>query len=111
MKNFKAVITTNKDEKVGQNQHIFIVNLPFELRMEIDKNNQICDVRPRSFMGVDLFSKYHGRTSDWCEDLVEEINVWTRLTIHTLTPISCTTCGEMFLGTEKLRYLCIVNKT
>ena len=73
MKNFKAVITTNKDEKVGQNQRKLVVNLPFELRVEINKNNQICDIQPRSFMGVDLFSKYHGRTSDWCEDLVEEI--------------------------------------
>lgn len=73
MKNFKAVITTNKDAKVGQNQRKLIVNLPFELRVEIDKNNQICDIQPRSFMDVDLFSKYHGRTSDWCEDLVKEI--------------------------------------
>ena len=73
MKNFKAVITTNKDVKVGQNQRKLVVNLPFELRVEIDKNNQICDIQPRSFMSVDLFSKYHGRTSDWCEDLAEEI--------------------------------------
>ena len=41
MKNFKAIITTNKDEKVGQNQRKLVVNLPFELRVEIDKNNQI----------------------------------------------------------------------
>ena len=73
MKNFKAVITTNKDAKVGQNQRKLVVNLPFELRVEIDKNNQICDIQPRSLMGVDLFSKYYGRTSDWCEDLVKEI--------------------------------------
>ena len=73
MKNFKAIITTNKDEKVGQNQRKLVVILPFELKVEIDKNNQICDLQPRTFMNVDLFSKYHGRTSDWCEDLVQEI--------------------------------------
>ena len=73
MKNFKAVITTDKDAKIGQNQQKLVVDFPFELSISIDKNNQIYDVQPRSFMGVDLFSKYHGRTSDWCEDLVREM--------------------------------------
>lgn len=73
MKNFKAIITTNKDSKVGQNQQKAIVNLPFDLEVEIDKNNQIHDIQPRTFLGVDLFSKYHGRTMDWCLDLVEEM--------------------------------------
>lgn len=73
MKNFKAVITTNKETKVGQNQQKLVVNLPFELEVEIDKNNQIHDIQPREFAGVDLFSKYHGRTMNWCYELVEEM--------------------------------------
>ena len=73
MKNFKAIITTNKDAQVGQNQQKLVVSLPFELEITIDKNNQIHDIQPRTFRGVDLFSKYHGRTMDWCSDLVEEM--------------------------------------
>lgn len=73
MKNFKAVITTDKDAKIGQNQQKLVVNLPFKLEIEIDKNNQIHNIQPREFAGVDLFSKYHGRTMDWCSDLVQEI--------------------------------------
>ena len=73
MKNFKAIITTNKDAQVGQNQQKAVVNLPFELEITIDKNNQIHDIQPRTFLGVDLFSKYHGRTMDWCSDLVREM--------------------------------------
>ena len=73
LKNFKAIITTNKDAQVGQNQQKTVVNLPFELKITIDKNNQIHDIQPRTFLGVDLFSKYHGRTMDWCSDLVEEM--------------------------------------
>lgn len=73
LKNFKAIITTNKDAQVGQNQQKAVVNLPFELEITIDKNNQIHDIQPRTFFGVDLFSKYHGRTMDWCSDLVREM--------------------------------------
>ena len=73
LKNFKAIITTNKDAWVGQNQSKAVVNLPFELEITIDKNNQIHDIQPRTFRGVDLFSKYHGRTMDWCSNLVEEM--------------------------------------
>lgn len=73
LENFKAIITTNKDAQVGQNQQKAVVNLPFELEITIDKNNQIHDIQPRTFLGVDLFSKYHGRTMDWCLDLVEEM--------------------------------------
>ena len=73
LKNFKAIITTNKDAQVGQNQQKAVVNLPFELEITIDKNNQIHDIQPRTFLGVDLFSKYHGRTTDWCSDLVREM--------------------------------------
>lgn len=73
LKNFKAIITTNKDAWIGQNQSKAVVNLPFELEITIDKNNQIHDIQPRTFCGVDLFSKYHGRTMDWCSDLVVEM--------------------------------------
>lgn len=73
LKNFKAIITTNKEAQVGKNQQKAVVNLPFELEVTIDKNNQIHDIQPRTFRGVDLFSKYHGRTMDWCANLVEEM--------------------------------------
>lgn len=73
MKNFKAIITTNTEAQVGKNQQKAVVNLPFELEVTIDKNNQIHDIQPRTFCSVDLFSKYHGRTMDWCADLVEEM--------------------------------------
>ena len=73
LKNFKAIITTNKDAQVGQNQQKAVVDLPFELEITIDKNNQIHNIQPRTFLGVDLFSKYHGRTMDWCSDLVREM--------------------------------------
>lgn len=73
LKNFKAIITTNKDAQVGQNQQKAVVDLPFKLEITIDKNNQIHDIQPRTFLGVDLFSKYHGRTMDWCSDLVREM--------------------------------------
>ena len=73
LKNFKAIITTNKDAQVGQNQQKAVVNIPFELEITIDKNNQIHDIQPRTFFGIDLFSKYHGRTMDWCSDLVREM--------------------------------------
>ena len=73
LKNFKAIITTNNDAQVGQNQQKAVVNLPFKLEITIDKNNQIHDIQPRTFLGVDLFSKYHGRTMDWCSDLVREM--------------------------------------
>ena len=53
LKNFKAIITTNKDAQVGQNQQKLVVSLPFELEITIDKNNQIHDIQPRTFRGVD----------------------------------------------------------
>lgn len=73
LKNFKAIITTNKDAKVGQNQQKVIVNLPFEVEITINKNNQIHDIQPRTFFGIDLFSKYYGRTMDWYLDLINEM--------------------------------------
>lgn len=73
LKNFKAIITTNEDAQVGQNQRKVFVSLPFDLEVEIDKNNQIHNIQPREVAGVDLFSKYHGRTLDWCSDLVAEV--------------------------------------
>lgn len=66
-------MTTNKDAQVGQNQRKLVIDLPFDLEVEIDKNDQIHDIQPHVFEGVDLFSKYHGRTAGWCYDLVEEM--------------------------------------
>lgn len=74
LKNFKAIITTNKDAWAGWNQQKAVVNLPFTLEITIDKNNQIHDIQPRTFFGVDLFSKYHGRTLNWCSDLIKEMH-------------------------------------
>lgn len=74
MKNFKAIITTDNTKKVtGRNQELLLIKLPFELAIEIDKNNQIHDVQPRKFADVDIFSKYHGRTADWYRELIEEM--------------------------------------
>lgn len=73
LENFKAIITTNKDAKVGQKQQKVIVDLPFELEITINKNNQIHDIQPRTFFSIDLFSKYHGRTMDWYLDLINEM--------------------------------------
>lgn len=74
LKNFKAIITTNRDVQAGWNQKRAVVELPFTLEITIDKNNQIHDIQPRTFFGVDLFSKYHGRTLNWCSDLIKEMN-------------------------------------
>ena len=73
MKNFKAIITTNTEAQVGKNQQKVLVNLPFELEVTIDKNNQSHDIQPRTVLGGDQCSKYHGRTVDWCADLAEEM--------------------------------------
>lgn len=73
MKNFKAIITTNKEAQVGHNQTKVIIDLPFELEVTIDKNNQIHDIQPRTFKYVDIFSKYHGRTANCIIDLAEEM--------------------------------------
>lgn len=75
MKNFKAVITTNKSERVGRRQTKVVLKLPFDLKVEIDKNNQIYSVQPRTFNNIDLFSKYYGRTSDHYLSIIEEINM------------------------------------
>ena len=66
-------ICFNGVQKLYKEHPEAVVNLPFELEITIDKNNQIHDIQPRTFRGVDLFSKYHGRTMDWCSDLVEEM--------------------------------------
>lgn len=73
LKNFKAIIITNKDAQVRPHQQKLVVNLPFELEVQIDKNNQIHDIQPRTFLGVDLFSQYHGRTRNWTASLVQDM--------------------------------------
>ena len=73
MKTFKAVFTTNQNEQVSRNQKINYLDLPFELRVQIDKNNQIYDVTPHNLYGIDLLSKYRGRTADWVNDLIYEL--------------------------------------
>lgn len=73
LREFKAIITTNKEAQIKQHQQLIIVDLPFEMEVKIDKNNQIHDVQPRTFYGVDLFSKYHGRTKDWYIDLEHDM--------------------------------------
>lgn len=73
MQNFKAIITTNKEAQVGHNQEKIFIDLPLELEITIDKNNQIHDIQPRTFKGVDIFSKYHGRTSNYAVQAAKEI--------------------------------------
>lgn len=69
MKKFKTIITSNPTIVPGHNQQIVQVDLPFELTIVIDKNNQIHDIQPRV---ADLFSKYHGRPMGACVSLVKE---------------------------------------
>lgn len=72
MKKFKAIITSDPTVSPKQNQKLVRVNLPFSITIEIDKNNQIHDIHPRTAGDVDLFSKYHGRTCNWALNLVNE---------------------------------------
>lgn len=70
----KSIYTTNKDLQVGHNQVKVIIASPVDITISTDKNMQICDMQPRVLSGIDLFSKYHGRTEDYVYDLVKEIN-------------------------------------
>lgn len=71
MKKFKTIITTKPELETSDS--VLTLNEPFDLRVVINKNNQIHDIQPRTYMGVDLFSKYHGREYDYVNDLVFEM--------------------------------------
>lgn len=71
MKKFKTIITTKPELETSDS--VLTLNELFDLRVVINKNNQIHDIQPRTYMGVDLFSKYHGREYDYVNDLVFEM--------------------------------------
>lgn len=71
MQKFKTIITTKPELETSDS--VLKLNEPFDLRVVINKNNQIHDIQPRTYMGVDLFSKYHGREYDYVNDLVFEM--------------------------------------
>ena len=76
MQKFKTIITTKPELETSDS--VLTLNKPFDLRVVINKNNQIHDIQPRTYMGVDLFSKYHGREYDYVNDLVfEMVNLHT----------------------------------
>lgn len=71
MQKFKTIITTKPELETSDS--VLTLNEPFDLRVVINKNNQIHDIQPRTYMGVDLFSKYHGREYDSVNNLVFEM--------------------------------------
>ncbi len=71
MQKFKTIITTKPELETSDS--VLKLNEPFDLRVVINKNNQIHDIQPRTYMGVDLFSKYHGREYDYVNNLVFEM--------------------------------------
>ena len=71
MKKFKTIITTKPELETSDS--VLKLNEPFDLRVVINKNNQIHDIQPRTYMGIDLFSKYHGREYDYVNNLVFEM--------------------------------------
>lgn len=71
MQKFKTIITTKPELETSDS--VIKLNEPFDLRVVINKNNQIHDIQPRTYMGVDLFSKYHGREYNYVNDLVFEM--------------------------------------
>lgn len=75
MQNFKKIITTKPELEANSNKSssIYTLRESFDLRVVINKNNQIHDIQPRTYMGVDIFSKYHGRECDYVNDLIFEM--------------------------------------
>ena len=71
MQKFKTIITTKPELETSDS--VLKLKEPFDLRVVINKNNQIHDIQPRTYMGVDLFSKYHGREYDYVNNLVFEM--------------------------------------
>ena len=71
MQKFKTIITTKPELETSDS--VLTLNEPFDLRVVINKNNQIHDMQPRTYTGVDLFSKYHGREYDYVNNLVFEM--------------------------------------
>ena len=70
----RIIITSNSNFKAGRKQEVLFVNLPFEITISGDKNNQICDIQPKVVKDIDLFSKYHGRTiTNYGLNLIEEL--------------------------------------
>lgn len=50
-----SFIINNKNNSKLSHQY----EAPYELEIWTDKNDQIHDIQPRTYKGVDIFSKYH----------------------------------------------------
>lgn len=74
-KNFKRIyssISVNK-KRFGQYLPIIDLDTKVKITVQIDKNNQICEIIPRTFGEKNLFDKYRGRTASWVNELVAEV--------------------------------------
>jgi hypothetical protein len=73
-KDFRRIISSTyvDKKKWGNTPVVDLEGVKVKIIIRIDKNNQICDVQPRELRGVNLFSKYQGRTASWVNELVAE---------------------------------------
>jgi hypothetical protein len=73
-KDFRRIISSTyvDKKKWGNTPVVDLEGAKVKIIVRIDKNNQICDIQPREFGGVNLFSKYQGRTASWVNELVAE---------------------------------------
>ena len=72
-KNFKRILSsTYVDKKKWGNTPVVEFESDINIIIRIDGNNQIADIYPREFKGVNLFNKYQGRTASWANELVSE---------------------------------------
>ena len=73
-KNFKRIYSSTGVNKKMFGQSLPVIDLETRVRItvQIDKNNQICEIFPRTFGSKNLFDKYKGRTASWVNELVAE---------------------------------------
>lgn len=73
-KNFKRIYSSIGVNKKRFGQYLPIIDLDTKVKItvQIDKNNQICEIIPRTFGEKNLFDKYRGRTASWVNELVTE---------------------------------------
>jgi hypothetical protein len=73
-KNFKRIISSVGVNKKSFGQYLPVVEIDSKVRItiQIDKNNQICEIVPRTFGSKNLFDKYKGRTASWVTELIAE---------------------------------------
>lgn len=72
-KNFKRIYSSGVNKKMfGQSLPVIDLETRVRITVQIDKNNQICEIFPRTFGSKNLFDKYKGRTASWVNELVAE---------------------------------------